>query len=354
MEHITDELVRLSYFADIGTAIARARTLREVLQKVMHHIGNSFAPSYWSLLLRNMKTGDLRFTLVTGSGVESLKGQTIPRGKGIAGWIAENAQPVIVEDVERDERFDNSADAKTNFQTKSVIGVPLKSGERVFGVIELINTLERQPFNALDLKILNTIAEFAAISIERVYYFRALRRLSRIDPLTGAYNRRSFEVLLDRELSRTKRHDTVCSLLLIDVDKFKQINDRYGHAAGDQVLIAVAELLKSNLRDVDHVCRYGGDEFVVILPDTDVGQAGRLKKRLISIAEDTSTQLDVPFTISVGVHDSRGESAARLLRGADQDMYKSKQERFEQTAEDLGRNLQAMLDAERSDATDSA
>ncbi|MDY7029695.1 MAG: GAF domain-containing protein, partial [Spirochaetota bacterium] len=152
-DHDMDNLVKLSFFSEIGKAITSANTVNQTMEAVMEQIGKIFAPTHWSLLLRDSKSGELKFTIVVGSGVEQLKGKVLPRGRGIAGWIAENGQSLIVEDVKKDTRFDPEIDRETSFTTNSIIGVPLKSRGTVFGVIELINKIDGTRFTALELSI---------------------------------------------------------------------------------------------------------------------------------------------------------------------------------------------------------
>jgi len=275
-----DDLVRLSFFAEIGKAITSASTLRETFDVVMKQIGEIFAPLNWSLLLRDSKTGELRFIIVTGSGMDSLKGMKLPRGKGIAGWIAESGQSIIIEDVKKDKRFDPGMDSVTGFVTKSIIGVPLKTKRRVFGVIELVNKLNGESFTPLELKILTTIADFTAIAIEKTYYLAALKRLATTDELTKLSNRRSLLKTLERENERCRRHDTSYAVLLIDIDEFKSINDTYGHTAGDKVLKRLAAILVGQTRKVDTVARFGGDEFIILMPDTDAKAGKEIKARI--------------------------------------------------------------------------
>ena len=217
----------------MGKAVASACSLRELLDRLMEQIGAIFAPRQWSVLMRNRRTGELTFRLVVGEGLDSLKGKKLARGEGVAGWIAEYGESVIIGDVLHDPRFDSRIDALTGFRTQSIIGVPLKSGGRVFGVIELINKLNGEAFTAYELKILQTLADFAAIAIEKIYYLRVFRRLATTDPLTGVYNRRSLDRFLAREIERSRRYGHPLSALWVDIDEFKRINDQFGHLAGD-------------------------------------------------------------------------------------------------------------------------
>jgi diguanylate cyclase (GGDEF)-like protein len=330
LAHDVDDLVKLSFFKEIGTSITSATSVKETLEIVMEHIGRIFAPTYWSLLLRNSKTGELRFAVAVGSGVEGLKNQTMPRGKGIAGWIAEEGKSVIVEDVNRDVRFNPEIDKQLDFTTKSIIGVPLKSRNRVFGVIELINKLDGSAFTPLELSLLQTVADFAAIAIEKNYYLKALKHVASIDSLTGLYNRRSFFRFLEKENARAKRLGESFALIMIDIDHFKQINDSMGHSVGDKVLLKVAELLKETTRVSDIVCRFGGDEFLLLLSNSDLKDAEALKNRIQSELDAYNTNASGPdISVSFGLHTSTGDDIESAIDFVDKKMYQDKQAKSE-------------------------
>lgn len=341
-----NDLVKLSFFSEMGKAISSAKTVRHTLEIVMEQVGKIFAPSYWSLLLRNPKTGDLKFSVVVGSGVETLKGRIIPRGEGIVGWIGENGKALIIEDVSRDSRFSPEMDKINGFKTESIIGVPLKNGDKVFGVIELINKMDGKPFTALELKLLSTIADFAAIAIENAYYMKALRKIATIDQLTGLNNRRSFIQYYEKESDRCKRNQHTFSLMMIDLDGFKNINDKYGHKIGDLTLKRVAGILSSNLRAADFPCRYGGDEFAILLPETDRKEAENLKKRLQDqLARDNSRE-KIQIGLSIGIHEADGNDFTEMMHQADSEMYLEKNRKAEMTISDMAENLQEVIDLE--------
>ncbi len=335
----TEELVRLSFFIEISKAIASCSTLDEILHEVMHQIGSIFAPLNWSLFLVDKKSGDLTFTVVEGKAASKLLGKTIKKGRGIAGWIAENKVPLLVQDASRDYRFDNSFDQVTDFETKSIIGVPLVSRGEAFGVIELINKLEDTMFTPVDLKLLSTIADFTAIAIEKVYYYESIKKLLNLDHLTGVYNRRYLQFYLTKEIERLKRDGETLSLLFIDIDDFKGINDTYGHLKGDEVLKFVADTLVKASRKSDLVFRYGGDEFIVLLPRTSADKAEKLKKRIEDLLDKGNSIVERPVRLSIGFHEARGEDYRELLNFVDQDMYLQKLFRKEKQAMNLHENI---------------
>jgi diguanylate cyclase (GGDEF)-like protein len=345
----TLDLVKLSFFVEMGKAISCATTIDETLQEVMRQIGQIFAPLNWSLMLRDSRTGNLNFTIVVGESSTKLQGRWLPKGKGIAGWIAERGEPVIVADVQSDQRFFPMIDTYTGFRTQSIIGVPLKSKGKVFGVIELVNKINDQAFTPFDLKVLTTIADFAAIAIEKAYYNRALKRLASVDPLTGVFNRGEFQRIIAKELERSKRQHTPLACLLVDVDDFKNINDTHGHVAGDNVLKSLAAILGENLRKVDSVCRYGGDEFVVVMPGTNEEQAATVRTRILEGIEfHNQVTASIPFTASIGLHATQGAVGDGFFELLDKDLYREKERKLFQTIEDVDTNIHHLLEEEKN------
>ncbi|MBI9105732.1 MAG: sensor domain-containing diguanylate cyclase [Spirochaetales bacterium] len=345
----TEELVRLSFFSEIARSIVSCRTVNDTLSEIMRQIGSIFSPLNWSLMLRDSKTGELKFIIVEGRASSHLKGKTIKKGQGIAGWIAENKMSLIIEDVEKDGRFDSSYDEDSGFKTESIIGVPLISRGKVYGVIELINKLEGTRFTPFDLKLLTTITDFAAIAIEKAYYHAGIKKLVNIDPLTKVYNRRYFQFYLTKEIERTKRSDDTLTLMFIDIDDFKLINDTYGHVAGDKVLMLTAAVLKESIRSSDLVFRYGGDEFILLLPSTGADKAHLLKERIFKKIELSDELQSFRTSLSIGVHEAQGEDYEDLLNFVDQKMYMEKLYNKESSIEDLAENITIEFEAENKE-----
>ena len=339
-----DDLIRLSFFTEIGKAITSARNLNELLHAIMEKIGTIFAPKSWSLLLRNHKNGELSFVIVTGAGADALKGRTLARGQGVAGWIAENGIPVISDDVAHDPRFDRSMDENTGFVTTSIIGVPLKTRTRVFGVIELINRLDGGNFSPFDLKLLSTIADYAAIAMEKLYYIQALRRSATTDHLTGLYNRRLLVPFIQREIDRSNRDSSSFSILFVDVDNFKNVNDNWGHGAGDQVLKTVAELLRAVIRKADFICRWGGDEFVVVLGGQGKESAETIRQRILEHELLAGLRTNYGINLSVGIHAASEGSVSEILSAVDRDMYEEKMARLSEDPEAMPSALEQALE----------
>ncbi len=336
-----DDLIRLSVFSSIGTSIVAEHSIRGVLDRVMEHIGLFFGPLNWSFLLADAAQSELVFKLVVGKSADSLMGQRVPIGKGVAGWVAKNGVPAIVEDARSDSRWSDWMDKLTGFETRSIVAVPLRSGDKVFGVIELLNRFDGNPFTAFDMRVLSTIADFAAIAIEKAYYLAEARRLSELDPLTGTLNRRGLMKAIERETARLARYGGELSVIMADVDKFMTINDRFGHAAGDEVLKSLAEALKVTVRQADSLARYGGDEFLILMPATNSEEAEIARARLQSLLDKVGEHHAPPYSVTLGVHTSNEIDFNELFDESDRDLYRRKA-----TPLSIGQNLLAALDEE--------
>ncbi|RME23391.1 MAG: GGDEF domain-containing protein [Deltaproteobacteria bacterium] len=180
------------------------------------------------------------------------------------------------------------------------------------------------------IKIGRTIFKFLSGSNIENAYHEEIYRLTTTDGLTEVYNKRYFMENLDREISRARRYDRQLSMIMIDVDHFKQINDTYGHLAGDYVLKALARVLSENIRREDFLARYGGEEFAVILPEIGLANAKVMAEKVRRLVEEQEFSFEgtvIPVTISIGVAtlDSQQMEGADLIARADEKLYEAKQ-----------------------------
>jgi diguanylate cyclase (GGDEF)-like protein len=336
-----EELIRLSVFSAIGTSIVAENSIRGVLDRVMEHVGSFFGPLNWSLLLVDSGKGELVFARVVGRAAGALTGMRLRLDEGVAGWVAQRGVSAVVENPAEDPRWSKRLDLLTGFKTDSIVAVPLRSGDKVFGVIELLNRLDGRAFSAYDMRVLSTIADFAAIAVEKAYYLAESRRVSERDPLTGALNRRGLDRAIDRETARRARYGGDLSIVLADIDRFKAINDGFGHAAGDEVLKAVARALAGAMRGADSLARYGGDEFLILMPATGPEDAEIARARLQEVVAKAGAAHDPPFAVSLGVHTSGQADFDELFRESDRDLYRRKVGPLA-----IGENLLAAIDDE--------
>jgi diguanylate cyclase (GGDEF)-like protein len=239
-------------------------------------------------------------------------------------------RPVAVTDLERDEAYGPWLVAARDRGFASLLAVPLVVQDRALGCMNLY-TIERHEFTPEEIQLLSTFASQAAVSIENARLFEEARQLAITDPLTGLANHRQFYDQLDRECRRAQRYQRPLTLLMLDLDRFKAFNDRYGHLAGDHALRETADVLRQNARSVDILARYGGEEFAVILPETDLQRAAAHAERIRSAVANhvfvsQETGLEHRITVSVGVAalGSTPEKIEDLVHDADQALYRAK------------------------------
>ncbi len=345
-----DEL-QADIFCDIGTALTSSLDTGEVYKRVMEIIGRYFSPRNWSLYLVDHETGRINFEIVMGLNAEKVKTFHMEMGEGIVGRVCLHGNPIFVEDTRKDPRFSPRIDRALGFTTRSLVCVPLLDGKnRVTGAIELINrvippscrrkaggdrpsTLPlEETFTEGDMKLLAAVGKFTGIATENATLHRLLMDKAVKDPLTGIYNRLYFDEALQRDLKETERHGRPVCILMADVDRFKAINDTHGHVVGDRVLCAVAGILDSAVRDYDTLARFGGDEFVILMPGTDENGGREVVGRIRSALEQWNREQSIPgvsVELSIGIHASKEGLPDTLLTKADEALYRCKRKRKE-------------------------
>ncbi|MCD4744169.1 MAG: sensor domain-containing diguanylate cyclase [Desulfobacteraceae bacterium] len=341
-----------SFFIELGKPLSKAKSIKETFDVIMYQIGDIFQPENWSLLLNDSKTDEMIFTIVVGNNKQDLQGMRIPKGKGIVGHIVSTGKSLIVGDVEHDRRFDVNIDKQTGFKTQSIIGVPLITGKKIFGVIELINKISGENFTAMDLKVLSSIAEYAAIAIERSYYNQALQKIAWVDLLTGVNNRNGFERAINTRMETLKRYKTPFSILMLDIDGFKLISNKYGHSIGDEILKKMASVLKKTVRKTDKIFRYEGDEFIILMPTIDKQKAGQAKQRLLTQFKDFDKQFEDDIKCHVRILDYTLDTydLAKLSSILDKKLLNQTIVEYEDNIENLGENIQPLLEQEAKEA----
>jgi two-component system cell cycle response regulator len=280
--------------------------------------------------------GNLAVQVRRGEVAESVDvGTLVPLGKGIAGQVAATGEPVCgrAGDGPGLRRVPSEPDAA------SVIAVPLKQSGRIVGVLNLYDKEGAREFTSHDLDTILAFSTQAGVAIDNVLLHQEAQRLSLTDPLTGLWNYRYLTIGLGHEIERATRFSRPLAALMLDLDRFKSINDEYGHQVGDAVLIELAGRMRAEVREVDTVSRYGGEEFVIVLPETDAIGAARLAARLGTVIRSTPFCLDlradgqavdphkglkVTASIGVAVFPEHGSTPARLLRSADDALYAAK------------------------------
>jgi len=321
----------LASMIEIGKALTSSLEIHAVLEMIMKQVDRLIKPKAWSLLLVDEVSSELSFEIVVSPVAEQLKGNTLKAGEGIAGWVAMHGVPLLIPDVSADPRFATHFDQQLSFKTRSIIAVPLKIHERVIGVIELINSYDELMFDDVDKSILMAIADFAAIALVNARNFNCINELVVIDDLTGLYNSRHFGQLIESEFLRAQRYQTELSLVFLDLDHLKGINDLHGHLVGSRMLSELGALIGRNIRKCDLAARYGGDEFVIILPQTGKQQALSMAAKLLDLMRatrflsDDNQEIHLTASFGVATYPRDGDSKTKLIRAADIAMYAAKE-----------------------------
>jgi diguanylate cyclase (GGDEF)-like protein len=249
----------------------------------------------------------------------------IPVGQGLSGWVAENRKPILNGNPSVEPGYLNDP---AKFSTlRSAVAVPLEGVNGVLGVLSLYHA-DRDAFSKDHLRILLAISAKIGMSIENALRFRQAESSATTDYLTGLPNARSLFLQLDSELSRSRRNHAPLSVLVLDLDGFKMVNDRFGHLEGNKVLRAVASRLKNACREYDYIARMGGDEFVVLLPGVEAEDVQPKAAQFRQVVKDIARELfnggHLNASIGIANFPLDGTDAEQLLAEADRQMYKEK------------------------------
>jgi len=316
----------LGIFHDVAKALTSSLDLDSILQTIMEKMAEYFRPDTWSLLMVDDNQEELYFAIAVGTAAEALKNVRLRVGEGIAGHVAKYGEKLIVPDVRADQRFAKRIDEMTQWETQSIICVPLRSKLRVLGVIQLVN-VDMEHFGDQESFFLQSLCDYAAIAIENARSVEKIQELTITDDCTGLYNARHLYKTLETEVYRSARFGYEFSVLFIDLDHFKQVNDTHGHLIGSKLLAEIGYLVKAQLRLIDFAFRYGGDEFVVLLPQTGKDSAlvvaRRLRDSLRSsmFCKDEGLNLNVRASIGLATYPHDAKAPHDIIRQADEMMY---------------------------------
>ena len=301
--------------------------LPELLENILTRAQELLEVTAGELALYDPQQNDLDLIISQGLG-SNHAGQRLAMGEGLMGTVALTRQPLLVEDYSAWEgRMPDYSDIGGRFTS---LGVPLMAGDELLGVIVVGDIHSNRIFTPDELNLINLFAQEAALAIRNARLFEQMKSLAAHDTLTGLYNRGHFFRLAAIEVERAVRYNKPLAAIMLDIDKFKRVNDVYGHAAGDQVLKAVSHLCNESFRKVDIIGRYGGEEFAIILPEADLEQARIVAERLcVAIActtyETGHGTVNLSASLGVAVLSPEQVNLDILLDQADQALYLSKQ-----------------------------
>lgn len=321
----------LSVSFTIAQSLISTLELDAVLNRILEVIRKNFGYENCAILLVDKKSGELYVRASSGYPEYVSKNirLNISRKEGITTYVAATGKPYYAPDVSKTPFY--IMGKKT---IKSEAAVPLIVRGEVIGVLD-IESEKLNAFTEQDMRMFTVFASQAAIAIDNARLYNETKEMSLTDSLTRIANRRHFDLILENELKRGRGYARYVSLAMIDLDHFKDFNDKYGHPAGDQLLISIASKLKNVIRDSDFVARYGGEEFVIILPETSNSAALKVSERVRGAIENNYITLKkfgrAGTTVSIGVatYPQSAQSAQDLIHKADLALYRAKK---------LGRN----------------
>jgi len=356
------ELPRLERFLERRRAspIFLEMNLSEVLVAILRK-ANEFVPSEaGSILLDNPKKklpdrhrNSLTFIATFGEKADRLVGQTVSADQGVGGHVYITGQSYRTVDLQEDQFFNRDFADAHDYRPDSLVAIPIRIEQEVCGVLELINRRGAGDYSQQDVNLLEIFAGYISVSIQNVLDGRLAQEIAKRDNLTGLYNDRYLHIALSRAIEDCRQREVDLSLLFLDLDFFKRVNDSHGHLAGSQVLREVGQLLQGMSHKVGALAaRYGGDEFVIAAPSLDLEQAidlaEEMRQAIVSMTfceKPGEVQPDVlrltGQTCSIGIaslnrHASAEQSTDRckstLLRLSDAAMYVAKETGRNRTA----------------------
>jgi len=309
---------QLSFLNSISKTAISSEDAEQMLADIVAEIQKTFQFDHIGIGLLDYVTKEIEIKAEAGTTAQA-KGKRIPLGAGIVGRVARSNERALVQ---------NAGDghlAAVLPDSRAVLCIPITYGESLLGVLN-VESREENAFSSQDVLIMSTLADLLATALHNTFVFQKLQQQSITDGLTGIKTRRFFWEALTSEWKRASRSGRPFSVVLIDLDKFKDVNDSFGHLEGDLVLARVGRLLEQRCRQSNVVARYGGDEFVILMPETSVDQAHSLAERLRLWLSQDAMLAEHHITGSFGVASfpAHGFSAEDIIRVADAGMYSAK------------------------------
>ena len=315
----------LMVFHQLSRSLNSSFDLDAILRTILDQMERIIAADMWTLLMLDEARGELYYAIASEDSEGALKDLRVKPGEGVAGWVVEHGETLIVPESEDEDPRLQQALAADRRMVRSVIAMPLRGRKGVQGVIEILNPRASQ-MSDYTIAFLHILCDHAAIAIENAHDVARIQQLTITDDATGLFNVRHLYKMLEQQMERGANQGSPLSLAFIDLDRFKLVNDVHGHLIGSELLGRVGARLKQLSRPQDMCFRYGGDEFVVLMPETAAGDALRvatgLHQELITTQFRMSNGITLSASASVGLASCPPESAVHAIIGtADARMY---------------------------------
>ncbi len=334
-EDLTTEKNKLEKLLAFDEAISSIKEFDELVDSVVEQTTKILEAKRCSLMVLDDQKKTLSIAGARGLTGQVVKEAEVKLGEMIAGVVAQNGEPILVRNIEYDRVFQRAN--RPTYLGRSFIIAPIKLGDRVVGVINVsdknvkegleqdIKMSHEEPFNDIDLRVLCAIGREVSVAFENVKLYKELSSLAVTDSLTHIDSYRQFSKSLDYEIKRCRRNNIPLCVIMIDIDDFKPYNDAFGMEEGDVLLRNMGQVFRHRLREVDIICRYSGDEFAIILPDTDEAGARNAGLKIQEAVKRFTFKKEM--TVSLGIAVYTGEvSQYQLVLNADEALHQAKQE----------------------------
>jgi diguanylate cyclase (GGDEF)-like protein len=318
-------LADLLVFHQLTRSLTSSFDLDAILRAILDQMERVVQAELWTLLMLDEATQELYYAVAARGEQEKLRDLRVKVGEGVAGWVVEHGETLIVPEALTDPRVASREPAQPR-KVRSVIALPLRGRKGTHGAIEIFNPRTDQ-MNDYTIAFLHILADHAAIAIENSRDVARIQQLTITDDVTGLFNVRHLYDVLARELEAARPRKTPVSLAFLDLDRFKMVNDFHGHLIGSELLAGVGRRLKELSRAEDHCFRYGGDEFVVMMPGADpqkaLALANKLHLGLMRSPFRMKNGLELMVSASVGVATAPTDGATlhAIIGAADTRMY---------------------------------
>jgi diguanylate cyclase (GGDEF)-like protein len=315
----------LLVFHQLARSLNSSFDLDTILRTILEHMERFIEAELWTLLMLDEERQELYYAIAAGGEEAALRDLRVKVGEGVAGWVVQHGETLIVPEAKDDPRV-KKARGSQPCTVRSVIAIPLRGRKGTHGAIEIFNPHAEQ-MTDYTIAFLHILADHAAIAIENARDVARIQQLTITDDTTGLYNVRHLYDVLDRELNRCDHSGMPVSLAFLDLDRFKLVNDAHGHLVGSELLARTGMRLQELSREQDLCFRYGGDEFVILMPETGaeaaLARACELQRLLMETRFHMKSGLDLRVSASVGLATGPADGATvhTIIGAADARMY---------------------------------